>query len=184
MVDTPLGAITYTLIKKRVKNLNLHLERSGQVAVSVPMRCPADYADQFVAGKAQWILKKQEQLRSGAQLPDQPELSLEECRTRLKRALDEVYLLVRPFGVAYPELKLRRMKSQWGNCHWAQGYITLNTALARCPEELRRYVALHELVHFLHHNHGPEFRACMDRLMPEWSMLRTELKKYVAALDV
>ena len=51
------------------------------------------------------------------------------------------------------------MKSQWGNCHWRQGYITLNTALARCPGTLRDYVALHELVHFVHPDHGPALRA-------------------------
>lgn len=54
------------------------------------------------------------------------------------------------------------MRSQWGNCHYQQGYITLNTALARCPEPLRDYVALHELVHFLHHDHGTGFYAAMD----------------------
>ena len=182
MVDTSHGVLTYTLIKKRVKNLNLHLERSGQVVVSVPMRCSASYADQFVAGKAGWILAKQEQLRKPPEAAAQPELSREGCRIRLKRALDEVYPLVQPFGVAYPELKLRRMKSQWGNCHWAQGYITLNTALACCPEPLQRYVALHELVHFLHHDHGPDFRACMDVLMPQWKEYRLELKKYTGAL--
>lgn len=61
-----------------------------------------------------------------------------------------------------PQVKLRKMRSQWGNCHYQQGYITLNTALARCPEPLRDYVALHELVHFLHHDHGTGFYAAMD----------------------
>ena len=101
----------------------------------------------------------------------------------LKGALDRVYPLVQPLGVSYPLLKLRPLKTQWGNCHWTQGYITLNTALARCPEELRDYVALHELVHFLHHDHGPGFYACMDALMPDWQRRRTELKGYGGALE-
>ena len=79
-------------------------------------------------------------------------------------------------------MKQRRLRSQWGNCHWAQGYITLNTALCRCPEELRDYVALHELVHFLHHDHQEEFYAVMDGLMPDWRRRRAELKSYAAAL--
>ena len=81
-----------------------------------------------------------------------------------------------------PELRLRRMKSQWGNCHWRQGYITLNTALARCPETLRDYVALHELVHFVHPDHGPGFYGLMDRLMPDWRQRRKELRRYGGAL--
>ena len=86
-------------------------------------------------------------------------------------------------GVAFPQLKLRKMKSQWGNCHWTQGYITLNTALGRCPERLRDYVALHELVHFLHHDHGPGFYSVMDALMPDWRERRKALRGYGAALS-
>ena len=103
-------------------------------------------------------------------------LTPRECLRLLGEALDRVYPLVQPLGVAWPELRLRRMKSQWGNCHWRQGYITLNTALARCPETLRDYVALHELVHFVHPDHGPGFYGLMDRLMPDWKEKRVRLK--------
>ena len=118
--------------------------------------------------------------------PPGPERSGEparrECLRLLGEALDRVYPLVQPLGVAWPELRLRRMKSQWGNCHWRQGYITLNTALARCPETLRDYVALHELVHFVHPDHGPGFYGLMDRLMPDWRQRRKELRRYGGAL--
>ena len=110
-------------------------------------------------------------------------MSREEQARLLREALERVYPLAASLGVAFPELKLRKLKSQWGNCHWAQGYITLNTALARCPEELRDYVALHELVHFLHHDHGPGFYARMDALMPDWRRRRKTLKGYSGALE-
>lgn len=181
-VTTACGAISYILRKKRVKNLNLHLERDGRVVLSVPLGCPEDYADRFVRGKAEWILRGQETVAAAAQVQLPPLPEREECVRLLREALDRVYPLVEPLGVPYPELKVRKMKSQWGNCHWAQGYITLNLALARCPEHLRRYVALHELVHFLHHDHGPGFYGEMDRLMPRWREFRRELKGYTAAL--
>ena len=41
------------------------------------------------------------------------------------------------------------MTSRWG-APLDPGKIVLNTALAALPEELMDYVALHELVHFLH----------------------------------
>ena len=149
LVATPEGPITYRLVKKRVKNLNLRLDRTGEVVLSVPLRCPAERADAFVIEKSGWIV---------GHLP-RPES-----------------------GVPAPQIKLRKMKSQWGNCHYRQGYITLNTALARCPEFLRDYVALHELVHFLHHDHGPGFYAAMDVRMPDWRKRRQDLKKYAQAL--
>lgn len=181
MVETPLGSITYILRKKRIKNLNLRVERGGQVAVSVPNRCSAARADSFVRDKAEWIFHALARQRNA--VPDLlPEPDRAECLRLLRLALDRVYPLAEPLGVAYPELRLRRMKSQWGNCHWRQGYITLNTALCRCPELFRDYVALHELVHFLEPNHGPGFYAHMDRLMPDWRERRRALKRYAGAL--
>ena len=180
-VETPGGEIRYTLMKKRVKNLNLRVDHGGQVNLSVPLNCSPAQADRMVRDKWEWIMRVQERQRLGVrELP--PEPSREACGRLLEEALNRVCPLVSGLGVARPELKLRRMRSQWGNCHWTQGYITLNTALARCPEHLRDYVALHELLHFLHHDHGPEFRRLLDALMPDWRGRREELRGYGALL--
>ena len=174
VVDTPRGPLTYTLTRKRVKNLNLRVGAGNKIMVSIPLRCPVRQADDFVRERSGWILDALSR-REDRQLEPLPPVSRE--------ALARVYPLVEPLGVALPPLKLRALKSQWGNCHWAQGYITLNTALARCPEELRDYVALHELVHFLHHDHGPGFYARMDALMPDWRNRRRTLKRFSGALE-
>ena len=180
-VETPGGEICYTLVKKRVKNLNLRVDHGGQVKLSVPRNCPLAQADGMIREKWEWIMGAQEKQCGGIrELP--PEPSREECKRRLEEALNRVCPLVSGLGVARPQLKLRKMRSQWGNCHWAQGYITLNTALARCPEHLRDYVALHELLHFLHHDHGPEFRGLLDAIMPDWRARREELRSYGALL--
>lgn len=181
-LETPDGTIRYILRRKRIKNLNLRVGLDGVVKLSVPYGIPQKRVEEFLQEKSGWImrhlLQRQEQ---GAQLLPQP--SRGECARLLMEALLRVYPKTAPLGVTFPQLKLRKMKSQWGNCHWAQGYITLNTALCRCPEELRDYVALHELVHFLHHDHGSGFYAKMDALMPDWRERRAMLKRYGAALE-
>lgn len=182
LVDTPQGHLTYTLTRKRVKNLNLRVGAGGEIMVSVPLRCPVKQADDFIREKSDWILDAVTR-RAARQREPLPPVSREECGRLLGEALERMYPLVAPLGVAFPALKLRKLKSQWGNCHWAQGYVTLNTALARCPEELRDYVALHELVHFLHHDHGPGFYSQMDALMPDWRQRRKALKSYGGALE-
>ena len=182
VVDTPRGPLTYTLTRKQVKNLNLRVGAGGEIMVSLPLRCPVKQADDFIRERSGWILDAIAQ-REDRQLEPLPPVSREACVRLLREALERIYPLVEPLGVAFPPLKLRALKSQWGNCHWAQGYITLNTALARCPEELRDYVALHELVHFLHHDHGPGFYARMDALMPDWRNRRRTLKRYSGALE-
>lgn len=182
LVDTPRGPLTYTLTRKAVKNLNLRVGAGGEIMVSIPRRCSVKQADDFVRDRSGWIADAVAR-RERRQAEPLPPVSREACARLLSEALARVYPLVEPLGVARPALKLRALKSQWGNCHWAQGYITLNTALARCPEELRDYVALHELVHFLHHDHGPGFYAQMDALMPDWRQRRRALKSYGGALE-
>lgn len=182
VVNTPSGVLTYTLHRKQVKNLNLRVGTDQTIHLSVPMRCSAERADQFICDKSDWLTSVMERQRA-EQLPVPPEPDRETCRRLLGAAVGRVYPLTEPLGVAMPVLKLRRMTTQWGNCHWSQGYITLNTALARCPEALQDYVALHELVHFLHHDHGSGFYTVMDRLMPDWRSRRRELRRYSAALE-
>ena len=182
LVDTPDGPLTYTLIRKQVRRLTLAVKSSGDISLTVPLRCSVRQADGFVREKSGW-LRSASSRRRERQLEPLPPVSREECARLLGQALDRVYPLAAPLGVVMPRLKLRAMKTQWGNCHWAQGYVTLNTALARCPEELRDYVALHELVHFLHHDHGPGFYAQMDALMPDWRQRRKALKRYGGALE-
>lgn len=180
VVDTPQGPQTYLLVKKRVKNLNLRLDRRGQILLSVPFSCPEERADALILEKWEWIRQHLSQQSETAPLLPEPDRAA--CVRLLGEAVVRVYPLVAPDGVPLPQVKLRKMRSQWGNCHYQQGYITLNTALARCPEPLRDYVALHELVHFVHPDHGPGFYGLMDRLMPDWRQRRKELRRYGGAL--
>ena len=174
-VETPFGVISYFFVQKKIKNLNLRVNRRNEIVVSVPLRVPPERADEFVRDKADWIFRVLDRREEDRQELE-PLPGREECRARLCSCVLRVYPLVESAGVRFPQIKIRSMKSQWGNCHWQQGYITLNTALARCPEFLRDYVALHELVHFLHHDHGPGFYARMTQLMPDWQARRQALR--------
>ena len=176
VVDTKQGQLTYELTAKPIRNWNLRV-RAGRVQLSTPLRVGAGQADAFIQSRADWIIRALERQKKQEKRPLEP-LSAGECARRLSAAVERVYPLAAGLGVARPSLRLRNMRSQWGNCHYRQGYITLNTALASCPERLQDYVAFHELVHFLHPDHGPGFYAVMDTLMPDWKKRRSELKEY------
>lgn len=70
--------------------------------------------------------------------------------------------------VSMPMIKLRYMKSQWGNCKPAQNVITLNKRLIHYPVEFIEYVILHEFIHFIHPNHSKEFYALIQHYMPDY----------------
>ena len=168
-VSTPQGMIQYLLAVKKVKNMNLRVRPDGSVHVSVSRRVPKTAADDFVRSRADWIAARLAERAAGPGplAPPDREAALP--------------VLVEPLGVKKPELKARFMTSRWGSCHWTRGIIVLNTALTVVPQELLDYVTLHELVHFLHPNHGAGFYAAMDRLLPEWRVRRSALRSYTLA---
>lgn len=73
-----------------------------------------------------------------------------------------------------PEIKLVKMKKQWGNCS-IKGYLTLNPMLVKAPRECIDYVILHELCHFVEHNHSPNFYRLLTQVMPDWKKRKTRL---------
>lgn len=177
------NGVIYHLVRRSVKNINLRVREDGTVWVSAPSRVGVEQLDRFVAGRADWIRKAKENYARRASLGEAlTVLSRSECQRRLQAALDRVYPLVEDAGVPYPALKLRKMTSRWGSCHYRRASITLNTALAACPEALQDYVALHELCHFLCPDHSPRFYAALSARMPDWKQRRQQLTEY--RLDV
>ncbi len=74
-------------------------------------------------------------------------------------------------------LKIRDMKSRWGTCNVKKGIITLSSRLLQYPEGCIAYVALHELLHFFHPNHGAGFYRSLESVWPEWKKEKELLKK-------
>ena len=80
------------------------------------------------------------------------------------------------YGITAPELRIRKMKSQWGSCT-PEGRITLNLKLIRAPQHLIDYVIVHELCHLVELNHGEGFYKLLSRVMPEWERYRERLNQ-------
>ena len=77
-----------------------------------------------------------------------------------------------------PIVKIKPMKSMWGNCNFVKRVITLNLYLAKTRIECIDYVITHELCHLIHHNHGKEFHSLMTTLLPDWKARKKMLKNY------
>lgn len=78
-------------------------------------------------------------------------------------------------GIPY-DMRLRRMKRTWGTCSSA-GSITLNPLLMKAPPPYIDYIIAHEMCHLVEHNHSDAFYRLMDRLMPNWPVLRHALNE-------
>jgi len=78
-------------------------------------------------------------------------------------------------GVSVKELRIKRMKTKWGSCNPAARRIWLNLELAKKPPHLIEYVLVHEMAHFFEGRHNGNFKAIMDKFLPNWRLYKDEL---------
>ncbi len=80
-------------------------------------------------------------------------------------------------GVRTNKVRVRGMKTKWGSCNPETGNILINLEMAKKPMECIEYVVAHELVHLLERKHNDQFRAYLDKYLPNWSSLRSQLNE-------
>ncbi len=97
-------------------------------------------------------------------------------KSEMKRRIPDVLRkCAAAVGKEPDEIRIRDMKTRWGTCNVQARRIWLNLQLAKHSPECLDYVMTHELTHLYVSNHGPEFRAYMDRFYPSWRYVKKEL---------
>lgn len=180
IVDLDVDGVAVRLSRKRVKNLNMRIDRSGSfVEISAPWYVRDEDVVRFVRDKRTWIDEKLS--RAAASPAARAERATPE-EVRQWRAVVEacVPALVAAWepimSVKAGALVYRNMTSRWGSCQPATGRICINVRLALYPPECLEYVVVHELCHLLERGHGPRFKALMDAFMPDWRQRRDKLR--------
>jgi predicted metal-dependent hydrolase len=121
----------------------------------------------------------------GNRSPEKPELHQTIIRVLTEQLRKEAkgYLpkrtreLAEQLNFKYKQVFIKNNKSNWGSCS-SLGNINLNLHLMRLPDIFIDFVIVHELLHTVIPNHGPEFKATMQRFFPEAKIMEKELKKY------
>ena len=72
-------------------------------------------------------------------------------------------------------LRIRKMKTRWGVCNYKSNTITLNSELIKYPKDLLRYVIIHEMCHFYHHDHSEHFWKMVSIYYPNYKEARKRL---------
>ncbi len=97
---------------------------------------------------------------------------------RLIRSLCIEYYPKFAFKVkTFPEIKFRQMTSRWGSCTPDKNKMTFNYALIAAPIECIEYVVVHEYAHFIEQNHSKRFYAVVEKILPDYKLRRSALKK-------
>lgn len=176
------GGVVYTLVRRRVRNINLRVRADGSVAASASRWVPAAAVDAFVAARAAWV--RQAQIRAAARrdadaaaeaaLPG-PEEALRQM-TALCAAWYPAFAAACPGG-RMPKVAVRDMKTRWGSCSLRTGTLAFARRLCAMPPAAQEYVVVHEFCHFAHPDHSPAFWAEVARHLPDYAARRALLRR-------
>lgn len=185
--------VTYTLLRKQVKNINLRIKRNGDIHLSAAAAVPLEQIELFLHQKEDWILHVLEQNKNNGpsllpgqvywygsvvRLPSNCNPTVwqqQQASLLLPQAFQAAWHCFQPADFAQPSLKLKTMKSRWGSCIPSKGRITLNTALIGASFDCQVAVAAHELCHLLHPNHSKAFYRCLIQHFPEYERCHRQL---------
>lgn len=78
--------------------------------------------------------------------------------------------------IPVPNLKIRKMTSRWGVCNIKNHNVTLNSELSEYDIKALDYVIVHELSHFIHHNHSKDFWLLVGKYYPKYKEVRKYLR--------
>lgn len=102
----------------------------------------------------------------------------EYARHKLTR---EIKALALKHGFELSKLSFRFQKTRWGSCS-SKGNISLNSYLIFLPDELAKYILVHELCHLKSMDHSQAFWKevfKIDRRAMEWEKLMRGASKYI-----
>lgn len=168
----------YELIRSRRRTLALEITADCRVVARAPMRLAKARIDAFVAEHADWIAIHL--ARQQARRDSHPEPTEEERLDCIRRAQELLPTKVAHYSAImglYPTgISITGARKRFGSCS-GKNRICFSWRLMAYPEEAIDYVVVHELAHIRHKNHGPDFYACVERVLPDWRQRRELLKE-------
>lgn len=169
--------IRYDLQYKKVKNINLRIKVDGKISVSANRWISQKQIDSFLLSKEEFIVRTLEKFSRRVSSPSRQYFAEKEICSVIRNICESVYPYFREKGIEYPQIKLRKMVSQWGNCRKEKGILTFNKNLLYAPIECIEYVVWHEFTHLLHPNHSIAFYNELGKVCPHWKECRKRLKE-------
>lgn len=80
-------------------------------------------------------------------------------------------------NISFPKLTIRKMKSRWGVCNTRLNRVTLNLELIKKDISCLDYVIMHELSHFIYHDHSKKFWGLVEENYKDYKKVRKLMKE-------
>jgi predicted metal-dependent hydrolase len=102
----------------------------------------------------------------------------EKAILQFSRLLKNILIKYESYHFNPSEIVVRSSKSRWGSCS-SKGRISISSELIKLDEKFYEYIIIHELCHLRHHDHGKGFYTLLEEILPDYKVVRKELRKFV-----
>ena len=168
----------YTLIRSHRRTVSLEVRRDLIVLVRAPLRCPKGEIDRFVQRHEDWIVAHLEKQRQ--RVAAHPEPTEEERKALIARAKAELPPKVAHYaalmGVEPTGITITSARTRFGSCS-GKNRLSFTWRLMDYPEEAIDSVVVHELAHIVHKNHGKDFYALVESVLPDYKQRKKLLER-------
>ena len=162
------GITIYFAKYRKNRNIRLVVEEDNMVRLTCPYGVSTEEIYDFIKSKIKWVKKALNKISTKKRLSDKPELKKEE-KIALKSFVDDiVYRYAVLMKIELRDVRLRRMKTEWGNCNYRDKVLTFNTYLYYMSESFIEAIVVHELAHLFYHGHGKMFYKFVCKYIPDY----------------
>lgn len=148
------------------------------MTVTAPHSVSPTRIERLLADRHTWINEATARMQNIKTLPVSGRRAYLKYREQARALITErvVHWNVR-LGYAFNRIAIKDTRRAWGSCS-RKGNLNFSYALLFLPQELVDYVVVHELCHLKEHNHSRAFWLLVERVFPNYRLLRAELRTY------
>jgi predicted metal-dependent hydrolase len=159
--------------------MTLTVYHDARCVVTIPRRFDPAHIEPFVLKKAGWISDQIRYFQANQHLFIERDTKKEYAEYKNQAyglVIERLGYFNAFYGLRFAKVAIKNQKTRWGSCS-KKGNLNFNYRIAKLSPELVDYLIVHELCHLKEMNHGRKFWSLVAQTIPNWRILRRELKK-------
>ncbi|MDR1997886.1 MAG: M48 family metallopeptidase [Candidatus Margulisbacteria bacterium] len=173
MLITTSGTPVLVHKSRRARQIRLCITPRREVKLTLPWYMPLSAGQAVVREKEGWITEILAKLPPPINYAPEDIARHKTAVWQPIAALAEEYAV--KYGVHFQNIKIKDQATRWGSCS-RLGNLNFNWRLALVPEDIRRYVVIHEICHLKEMNHSRRFWALVAQYYPDYKKARKWLR--------
>jgi predicted metal-dependent hydrolase len=159
----------YELIRSKRRSLALQVTPDLRVVVRAPTRLSKREIERFVREHEAWIDEHIKKMRLQKQAhPEPTQEDIAALRALAQKVLPErVAHFSRVMALTPTNVRITAARTRFGSCS-PKNALCFSLYLMRYPLEAIDYVVVHELAHIVYKNHGKDFYALIESILPDY----------------